>query len=93
MPKEVNSGNKLDVVGETTNYSTHQVNINGQNIWSSTKKLSAGENLNVHWEKHKNEFPEFNNVQEYLDFTHNFIEKPPAGTLIKNRDNGDKLSI
>lgn len=91
VPKSVSANEKLPNVGNTTNYTVVKIDINGENIWSATKKFTPKENLNEHWNKHKNEFPEFKNSEDYLNFTHQFIKNPPKGTLTKTRANGDSL--
>ncbi|WP_303011708.1 VENN motif pre-toxin domain-containing protein, partial [Rodentibacter pneumotropicus] len=91
LPNWANSNSKLPIVGEVAGYSTTRVTINDKNIWSETKKFSSQENALSHWEKHKNEFPELKNSDDYLNYVHDFIKNPPEGTLIKERNNGDKL--
>ncbi|CNI97436.1 adhesin/hemagglutinin [Yersinia frederiksenii] len=60
-------------------------------IWSETKKKQPVPNAYDHWDKHKKEFPEYQNSKQYVDATHNFVNNPPSGTLIKTRPNGDTL--
>lgn len=60
-------------------------------IWSETKKKEPVPNAYGHWDKHKKEFPEYQNAKQYVDATHNFVNKPPSGTLTKIRPNGDTL--
>ncbi|HEX3627414.1 MAG TPA: toxin TcdB middle/N-terminal domain-containing protein [Verrucomicrobiae bacterium] len=60
-------------------------------IWSSTKARSAVENAFAHWEKHRAEFPEFQNAKQYVEGAKDFFKTPPPGTLTKIRSNGDKL--
>jgi len=60
-------------------------------IWTETKKTDPVSNAYGHWDKHKKEFPEFQNSKQYVDATHNFISNPPKGTLIKPRPNGDTM--
>ncbi|ENB9463791.1 hypothetical protein ABJA24_004174, partial [Providencia rettgeri] len=60
-------------------------------IWTDTKKTDPVSNAYGHWDKHKSEFPEFQNSKQYVDATHNFVNSPPKGTLIKERPNGDTM--
>ena len=60
-------------------------------IWSETNKKSPVTNAYDHWDKHKHEFPEFQNSKQYVDATHNFVRNPPTGTLTKVRKNGDTV--
>ena len=48
-------------------------------------------NLESHWAKHGAEFPEFHSAKEYGDAALEFFSNPPEGTLIKTRENGEKL--
>ena len=60
-------------------------------IWTETKERTSVENAYEHWNKHKSDFPEYQNAKQYVDATHNFVRSPPEGTLIKVRKNGDTL--
>lgn len=60
-------------------------------IWTETKKTDPVSNAYGHWDKHKKEFPEFQNSKQYVDATHSFVSNPPKGTLIKPRPNGDTM--
>lgn len=60
-------------------------------IWTETKKDDPVSNAYGHWNKHKTEFPEFHNSKQYVDATHDFVTRPPEGTLTKMRPNGDTL--
>ncbi|RAW68719.1 hemagglutinin [Photorhabdus sp. S15-56] len=60
-------------------------------IWTETKKKEPVANAYGHWDKHKSEFPEYQNSKQYVEATHNFIKNPPKGTLVKTRANGDTL--
>lgn len=60
-------------------------------IWTKRKKITEVKNAYNHWLKHGSEFPELANSKEYVDATHDFVHTPPAGTLIKTRENGDTL--
>ena len=91
LPKGSNANEVLPIVGETTNYSTAKVIINDKNVWSSTKKFTPQENAIIHWNKHKDEFPELKTPDEYINMVHTFINNPPKGTEVKVRGNGDKL--
>ena len=60
-------------------------------IWTETNKKESVKHAYDHWDKHKHEFPEFQNSKQYVDATHNFVRNPPEGTLKKVRENGDTL--
>lgn len=59
--------------------------------WSPTKTLSSPENAAAHWAKHKSEFPQYSNADQYIAGAQNFVVNPPAGALIKQRPNGDVI--
>ncbi|WP_235207162.1 S-type pyocin domain-containing protein, partial [Pectobacterium brasiliense] len=62
-------------------------------IWTKTEDLTPVSNAYTHWVKHRKEFSEknYNNSKEYVNDTHDFVNDPPAGVLIKKRGNGDTL--
>ncbi|WON78255.1 hemagglutinin repeat-containing protein [Serratia sp. UGAL515B_01] len=60
-------------------------------IWSETKKKEPVSNAYGHWDKHKKEFPEYQNSKQYVDAAHNFVNNPPSGTLTKVRPNGETV--
>ncbi|ASG19235.1 hemagglutinin repeat-containing protein [Salmonella enterica] len=60
-------------------------------IWTETKKKEPVPNAYMHWDKHKTEFPEYQNSKQYVDAAHNFVTNPPVGTLTKTRKNGDTI--
>ena len=60
-------------------------------LWTSTRNQIARENAEAHWVKHRREFPEYRSAQEYIAGAHQFLRGPPAGTLFKSRENGDRL--
>ena len=60
-------------------------------IWTETKKTDPASNAYDHWDKHKSEFPEFQNSKQYVEAAHDFVNTPPKGTLIKERANGDTM--
>ncbi|MBQ4768797.1 S-type Pyocin domain-containing protein [Pectobacterium versatile] len=62
-------------------------------IWTKTEDLTPVSNAYTHWIKHRKEFSEknYNNSKEYVNDTHDFVNNPPAGVLIKKRGNGDTL--
>jgi len=65
---------------------------NNTNVkWSYTKQLTAEENATAHWEKHKDEFPEFSSAAEYIKAANDFINNPPKGTKVKIEKDGDVL--
>lgn len=63
----------------------------GNPIWSATKGKTPVENAFKHWKDHKNEFPEFLNSKQYVESSWNFFKRPPVGTLVKKRTNGETL--
>lgn len=60
-------------------------------LWSSTKKKSAAENAYDHWRKHRIEFPELQNANQYVKAAREFLLDPPKGTQTKTNDRGDVL--
>jgi filamentous hemagglutinin len=64
-------------------------NSNNAAIWTNTKKKTNIENAYGHWEKHKSEFPEYQNSLEYVKATKEFLNNPPKNSMIKVRPNGD----
>ena len=60
-------------------------------LWSSTKKLTSVKNAFNHWKKHAGEVPEYMNAKQYVEGSKQFLNNSPAGTLIKNRANGDVM--
>jgi pyocin large subunit-like protein len=62
----------------------------GEVVWSHGQG-GAAQNAEHHWRKHGREFPEFHSAAEYEAGALAFIYMPPAGTLIKERSNGDTL--
>ncbi|WP_193390370.1 VENN motif pre-toxin domain-containing protein, partial [Serratia marcescens] len=60
-------------------------------IWSETKKKEPVSNAYGHWDKHKKEFPEFQNSKQYVEAAHSFVNNPPPGTLVKVRPNGETV--
>ncbi len=65
--------------------------VRGAAIWTKTGKFSAVENALTHWNKHRNEFPEFQNAKQYVEGATDFLHNSPSGTLVKTRPNGDVL--
>ncbi|MEM5370067.1 hypothetical protein V4C53_29070 [Paraburkholderia azotifigens] len=64
----------------------------GSRIFSSpTKSKTPVENAYDHSVKHGGEFPDYQNSVQYVQATQDFVNNPPAGTLIKTRPNGDTL--
>ncbi len=53
--------------------------------------FSSPQNALNHWNKHKGEFPELRNSLEYLKAARGFTSKPPTGTLVRIRGNGDRV--
>ena len=44
-----------------------------------------------HYKRHGDEFPEIANAYHYVMKARAFVRNPPAGTLTKIRQNGDRL--
>lgn len=59
--------------------------------WTAPVWTGGEANAERHWEKHGSEFPEYGSEQAYVAGVHAFLLRPPAGTLVKHRDNGDTL--
>jgi pyocin large subunit-like protein len=59
--------------------------------WTAPTWTGGERNAREHWEKHGLEFPEFSDMQAYVNGVHAFLLKPPPGTLVKHRENGDTL--
>ncbi|MEZ4959579.1 MAG: DUF6531 domain-containing protein [Saprospiraceae bacterium] len=59
--------------------------------WSATHNKSSTKNAFGHWKKHGKEFPEYKNSVQYVKGANDFVKKPPSGTLMKTKPNGDKV--
>ncbi len=59
--------------------------------WNAPVWTGGEENARHHWEKHGSQFPQFASEQDFIRGVHAFLLHPPAGTLIKHRDNCDTL--
>jgi pyocin large subunit-like protein len=59
--------------------------------WDEPVWTGGISNAEHHWQKHGGEFPEFATRDAYIAGAHAFIDRPPPGTLTKERDNGDTL--
>ncbi len=57
--------------------------------WTQTNNKSSSQNALGHWEKHGSEFPELENVKQYVEAAQSFMKTPPEGTLTRIRANGD----
>ena len=75
------------------NETSQQISVKAKDvqIWTETKKKDPVENAFGHWEKHKTEFPEYQNSKQYVEATHSFVNNPPPGTLVKVRSNGETV--
>jgi pyocin large subunit-like protein len=62
----------------------------GGTVWSHGAD-GAARNGDEHWRKHGGDFPEFRDAGEYERGAAGFVHRPPAGTRIKHRANGDTL--
>lgn len=60
-------------------------------FWSTTKDKTSVENAYKHWQDHCPDFPEIKNAKAYVEKAISFIKSPPEGTLVKLRENGDKI--
>lgn len=60
-------------------------------FWSQGNPKGFSQNLTIHWNKHRHEFPELNSQNDYYRFARSFVDNPPVGTLTKVRKNGDVL--
>ena len=58
----------------------------------SIPETRVAKKMDAHWKKHKNEFPEFKNAEEYARAAKEFIEKPPPGTRTFTR-RGDGATL
>ncbi|WKV50955.1 VENN motif pre-toxin domain-containing protein [Dickeya fangzhongdai] len=92
---EENARNNQQKDGSQSNNSDGASQASGKDkdtqIWTQTKKDDPVSNAYGHWEKHKAEFPEYQNSKQYVDAAHDFMRNPPEGTLTKTRPNGDTL--
>jgi hypothetical protein len=59
-------------------------------VWSKGIYHDPTENALKHFEKHRSDFPEYQDVQEYVEGAHVFMENPPEGTLMKVRAHGEE---
>ena len=64
--------------------------VNGVPLWSATRKLSAQENAQKHFERDGQDFGA-RSVDDFVNKAHNFVSRPPKGTLTIVRQNGDTL--
>lgn len=60
-------------------------------IWSEGKYRDAVKNAFGHFKKHGHEFPQHPNALKYVEGAHDFMKAPPSGTLVKVRENGEKV--
>lgn len=58
--------------------------------WAITPDYNPRDNARYHWRKHQLEFAnEYDNAAEYAQGAVNFVENPPAGSIIRdNLENG-----
>lgn len=64
--------------------------VDGKPMWSASRKFSAQENAERAFARNGADFGA-DNIGEFVDTAHNFVAKPPKGTLTYARRNGDKL--
>ena len=62
-----------------------------QSTWTSTGTKTGIENAVSHWNKHEDEFPKYENAEQYFDGALDVVNNPPEGTLTKTAANGDNL--
>ncbi len=62
----------------------------GRPLWSSNRRYSAVENADYHFRRNGRDF-DADTVDAYVAKAHDFIRKPPRGTLTLTRANGDRL--
>lgn len=68
--------------------STALESITKPQIWSGGKR--ASENAAEHFAKHGREFP-FPTETAYVEAAHDFVSRPPPGTLMTVQDDGDRV--
>jgi hypothetical protein len=61
----------------------------GGGLWTGTKSKTPAENAKGHWDKHSQDFPEYQNAAEYTKGAKEFLNNPPPTALSKVRANGD----
>ncbi|EPE4188312.1 hemagglutinin repeat-containing protein [Yersinia enterocolitica] len=83
----------LESASKLVNEASQQISAKAKDtqIWSETKKKAPVPNAYGHWDKHKREFPEFQNSKQYVEAAHSFVNNPPPGTLVKVRPNGETV--
>lgn len=59
-------------------------------IWSATRHLTARENAEHHFKKHKYDF-NYRTADEYIAAATDFVQDPPAGIQTKTQADGDVL--
>lgn len=59
--------------------------------WSKTGSKTGAENAYAHWQKHKAEFPEYQNATQYAKGAKDFTQNPPSTAMTKVRPNGDTV--
>ena len=64
--------------------------VDGKPLWTSTRKLSAQENAQKHFERDGQDFGA-RSVDEFVAKAHSFVKHPPKGTKTIVRANGDTL--
>ena len=63
----------------------------GHPIWTPANGKTPAENAYGHWNKHGQEFPEYQNSLQYVEGAHSFVSAPPASAVTKVRPNGDTV--
>lgn len=68
---------------------TAPAGITAEKIWTATRQMSAAENAAAHWRKHRTEFPELSDQDDYVRTAVKFVTAPPNGTEQKIQADGD----
>jgi hypothetical protein len=59
-------------------------------LWSANRKYTAVQNAQYHFKRDGRDFGA-RSVEDYVRMAHDFIARPPHGTLTLTRSNGDRL--
>ncbi|OLY94438.1 RHS repeat-associated core domain-containing protein [Cnuella takakiae] len=60
-------------------------------LWTPTGSKTSAQNAFGHFDKHKKEFPEYQNSLQYVKGAHAFTSSPPPGTFMRTRTNGENV--
>ncbi|HEY0651074.1 hypothetical protein [Phenylobacterium sp.] len=64
--------------------------VDGKPMWSASRRYSAEENARRAFARNGAAFGA-DNIDAFVDKAHDFVQRPPKGTLTLTRANGDKL--